>query len=817
MHRALPTCRSYIQRVAKRPLQAISYRSVSSESSQNHLQPQLHTDKASYPSPLNATTTSLSSAIANATFAPKNPPHIFELTREQISEFTDLPDLERFVSEIESAPTLTFDHLGGWILPLSRLTSLKYHGAAGAQLTERLLATLLKRLPSHPDDRTDAHVIPPTQLYNRCLIAWGNTISTDHTSENVHHVERIFQCQLDQYLNDSQRHDPPTRTSFKSRIRAWAAAGEPARASSILRQEVEVYSGIPKLLGESTHAMEEPLLTLDELPDLAMYNIVAMAYAKSAAVSHSVRIQRVLEIYQRVEQLQQGAVGRRDDYELDGHSYTALLLAHARYLSVVGDDPTGITQLETRIQKLLHRIYDRILVLQESTEYKHGTFEAKRVLDGNVYGKSEKEGPLFPLDLSWAYGVWIKVLLKSSTVESIGKAEQVIYDMTTGSSERKVHQCIPNQATVASVTNALARYNENEERIYRLLRTAVLTTKFHRIHELNNAMSKWADLPSPQHRYVPELLESMISQALEAYKGKKNKPTGFTFLLAMRSWLRCSDFDGAPDRLEQLFLYMVKLYEIPDRWYVPMETHVRCLFTAHINRCHTGQKYLANGHTLFPSEHCERILEWVTTKSWLTKNKCAGFCGMTLRALSLQNGIDDFERLDRSVALLNRFFEGEATIPSYPTNWILASCTKPFASREIRQHAYNTASELFVRKDVGLNHRSYELMARVVQHQYYNSGDDNEIKAVLIRELFHRACAAGLLSQNMVMIFVENIRQQDVIQKVFGLDFTYSQMVVQYSQQRSFTTLPRPLLLANLPSEWSCNVKAPREPPVLPR
>jgi len=298
----------------------------------------------------------------------------------------------------------------------------------------------------------------------------------------------------------------------------------------------------------------------------------------------------------------------------------------------------------------------------------------------------------------------------------------------------------------------------------------------------------------------------MLAKALGTYGGKHNKPTGFTFLLGMRSWLRCTENDAAPGRLEQLFGHMVMLYETPDSWYLPREPHVRCVFEAYIIRCKTGKKYDAMGVTMFPSEHCERVLRWVCTKNWLTRNHHASFCGMTLRAISLQEGIDDLDRIERSMALLENFYAGHE-IPSYPANWVLTSCSRDFASEEARAKAYQVASSIFIREDIRLNSRSYESMVDIVKKHYRNNGEkDEETKVLLVQELFKRACGAGLLSQGLINKFVEIVKVPEVLQRVFGVDYTYAQMLVQYSRG-DFKSIPKPLMIQNLPMEWSVNTE----------
>ena len=742
-----------------------------------------------------ATTQGVASAIANATFSPEGPPHIFDLNAAQLQEFTDVDDLEMFVTAVEDTPDLSQRHLHLWVLPLARIVSMKRYGEKGAQLTERILWNCLRRLPKHPDDRNDQHPVPPGSLFNKAMIAWGNV------GDRHDRVETIFQWQVQAHKNDSLS-DPPDRKSYKSRIRAWAQT-EPGTAYKILRKEMEPLSGVPELLKEDHQLVEKPYDL--ELPDLATYNLVAMSYAKGPVLRHPIALGRILEIFDRVKRLED-ATGNTGEYALDGHSYVAIMLAYRRQM--LARDP-ATRDIAGSIEGWLKDIYVKIhnpdpLSLQR---------EAVRALDGNVPKKRrDPDMPLFPLSMSWAYGVWIDAILQAGSEQSVEMAEQVILDMVTGSVDRSIYQCVPTNQTIVKVTNAWTKFPGKEERIYDLLRAVVLNRKYKTTREINVAMKEWSDIPAPQHTYVPELLESILDKALKSYvrkthDNKTNKPTGQSFLLVMRSWLRCSNNDLAPHRLEQVFVDLVQRYESPDSWYRPHESHLRCLFTAYVIRCNTGKLYYAAGVTALPAEHCERVLRWLISKPWITTNRAAGFCGMTLRSFAIQEGMDDTERLDRSMALLDTFFRGEG-VPSYPANWVLTACARDYATIELQTKAYETASSIFVRKDININHRSYDLMVDVVEKHYLGNQDNAETKSILIRELFHRACTAGMLSQDMVRKFVQTVRNPDMIQKDFGLDYTYAQMVVQYSEH-NFLKLPKPLLVQNLPPEWSINVKEP--------
>jgi hypothetical protein len=227
------------------------------------------------------------------------------------------------------------------------------------------------------------------------------------------------------------------------------------------------------------------------------------------------------------------------------------------------------------------------------------------------------------------------------------------------------------------------------------------------------------------------------------------------------------------------------------------EVHVRLWMTAYLDRCHSGQWYTIAGTSLYPAEHCERILRLVRPL-FKRLNIQASQVAIAIRAWSMQEGadIDDMERLQCVDDLINSIKADE--IPAYPTNYVLTTCGRDYATVEAQQRAYKIASSLFIRKDVQLNSRSYDLMMDVV----YKIRKDE----TLVIELFRRACTAGLVNQNLVWHVCRVALDPEDLQKLFHLDHRVAAMIIE--QREDFVKghpLPRELLLENLPKEWRAN------------
>lgn len=693
--------------------------------------------------------TEISTAIAKAEY--QQDLHIFNVKRHEINELTDIYQMEKFVTQIEDAATsLTNEQLEQHVLPLSRVTAMRPHQVRGAQLTERILLAVQK-----------SSLKVPENLYNRSMIAWGNQ------KHAVDCVKRIWGYLVDD--KDAtllQRH-------YKSLIRGIAQT-DASEAYHILRHEFEPAAGVPALLGEVESTKEAAVA----VPDLAVYNLVAMAYAKSPMNIHPHKPMRVLEIFERVKQLH-GVTGT---HELDGHSYVALFLAHRTLLRM--KQSVNAAELTGRIESLLDAVHERVKKgVQEPLQQQ--SVDRKRSLDGNDFVNRDSDAVLFPLSMSWAYEIMIEAYLKSNQND---KAIQMVTDMIHGTNG--VHPCSPRNSTLVMLTHRLT-----PEQRTTILQRCILAKEYKRVHFLHVDMEDWASLPAPQPPYIAELVEAMLLHAFANFNAKRNKPTGLTFRIAIKAWMRCGDKQLGLTHIDNLMTEMMNVSKV-DSWYSIREVHVRLWMTAYAALCRTGQRYAVSGATLYPAEHCERIL--TLSRPLCTRlNVEASFVAIAIRAWANQEGddIDELQRLERVNSLLNSLKSDE--IPVYPANWVLSTCCRDYNEIGEQQRAYQIASSIFMRKDIHLNSRSYELMVEIV-HKIRRD-------EVLVMELFRRACLAGMVSQELVWRVAELVTSADDLQKLFHLNYSFAQMIVSHKNTFRSEMPPSALRLENLPREWSAN------------
>ena len=732
----------------------------------------------------------------------RNPPHkghghlsLFEMDALQIRDLKTAKEVEALVAQLEQLPTLTAADIGPLVVPLSRKASLLHDTSpyAAALLTERILFACLKHLPSSLNARNETSPYPHASLYNRTIIAWGNT----KTLEGAERADRILQLMIAEYNNDPEHSPVPDRKCYKSTLRAWAVAKAPGAKHTVghaterafeLLQEMEDLSGISELLqrdGQQFPIRHRHAVRIDP-PDRLVYNSVMSSYAKAFIGSESQSLERIKSIVARMDELY--AVTRNDEYKLDGHSYHSILRAYSRYVAYVPTLAAGsyVDEIVAVIQRL------------------------------------EKEGSMDELSLlvdrAWIYGVVVEALVKSDPrAVHIPKAHDYVLALTGRATADMSDIHIPSDsviwprhATLMKLIRAwqFLRHKDEKRKINELIDIAIDAT-YDRSFHLNEAMEEWID---SKFEFAPRVVELILAKALDRRFRATAKPTGQSFLIAMKAWLRSAS-DDAPYHAEIIFQNMLELYlESNDRYYKPREQHLRLLITAWLGRCGTRRRYKGIAGNKYPAEHIEALLQCHRGSDWFDKN-VSGLYAMALRAWAIQtvgDGSDEPDIIAQLELLLDqlRTIQETEKLPAYPCNWVLEGCGRQFDSVDDRQAAYKLAVSTF--RQSKHNARTFVLVTQAIKKQV-RVMDESHVD--LIEDLFQECCTAGMLTQDMILELVE-VASAEALQKLLGVSHQYASGIVQVRDGRLGSAggglrwtgaFPNALRCENLPSAWRCN------------
>jgi hypothetical protein len=785
---------------------------------------------------------------------------VYELDASTIQSIKRIEDLEDLVTQVENMPDLYQQDIGPLIKPLSRLTSMKQYGEKGAILTERLLLTCLGRLPAEIPDRYKGPVqgsklpYPTSSLYSRAMIAWGNLANAHGAAR----AETLYKLQIQEYnrefeyvqstlSGESPLHveilaPPPDRRTYKSLIRAWAVSKTPtapARALAVL-EEMEKLSGLPELLGKGSTSGDNTT-TIDsnvtgesqpssnvtfriDMPDLATYNVVISAYAKAYVADKPTNLEKIKALIQRLDKIAQ--VTGNHAYRLDAYSYTSILQAYGKWINYANApvDP----KYAQEIFDILKTIHDIIASPEYHAKREEPRFseEYKRNMDGNSENPRDDRQIFFPLPISYAYGVAVDALLKTAPYhQNLLLADDIVVAMTgrknrvnmdDPSSPLSIPETInnrvwPNNDTLMKVIKAWERSGDPaaSKHVERLMYIIVVEYKYSRVHFFNSTMEDWLE---SNWKSTPDLLEAMLKRGFETATSYRDRPNGRSFAIVMKAWLRQRSGENAR-RIEKLLLRMLEIsepregYEGHD-WYYPREPHVRYLLTAWLNLVTTGHKYQGMmGESLYPAEHCEKIIMWLRGKLWSSKY-LVGMYALAIRAWASQtipsDDKDPPNPIQRASKLLTLLEQDNLTetklLPAFPCNWVLEACCRPQPDLERRKEAYQTAISTFGKSH--LNARTFALIVQVIKNQVQTL-DSEHLK--ILEELFMKCCNKGLLTQEMILELL-SVASIDTLQRLFGLSYSYAQLVIQARDDPSqrLDRIPNGLLLENLPVEWSC-------------
>ena len=468
---------------------------------------------------------------------------------------------------------------------------------------------------------------------------------------------------------------PPGRKAYKSLLRAWAVSGDKNAAANTyeLLREMEHLSGVQEILQMPRDTSLRPLPPIPpiDMPDLATYNVVLSAYAKANVLQHPIALERVKEIIRRIRDLRDAT--NNDEYCLDAYTYIALLQTYQKYIRSC-KPPLEYWYLD-EIYSTINDIHDEI------ERRKHFPVDVqerrmhlgKRSLDDNkVPDKRQKDLLIFfPMSMSWAYGVLVEALLKSAPLyRTIFIADDIVTAMTgrrnrintpstTNDSNNLNHVATavpinipyeictdiwPQYETFMQVVEGWGRSGipHAEERIEQLVQVVVAHAHYSRIYHLHDEMESWAN---SVWRFAPYIVENLLHRALEKSTHVRNKPTGQTFAISMKAWLKSNKPD-APYRAELLLQHIMHLYEVQeDSWYQPREVHLRYVLMNWLKFCSTGETYDGiGGKNLYPAEHCAKLVYGIRTRSWF-QPMAEMIYGMAIRSWAMQK-IPDMEKKD---------------------------------------------------------------------------------------------------------------------------------------------------------------------------
>jgi hypothetical protein len=622
-------------------------------------------------------------------------------------------------------------------------------------------------------------------------------------------------------------------------------------------------------------------------PDRAMYNAVLSGYAYAGSSSpmtattndrqqqQPTALQQMLDIVDRMDRLH--SITQSREYRLDPFSYHALLRAYSKHVRSTRPCTEDIRNAVQKIEELLRRM------VRSHDELLNANADSGRRQGEEHYHDNDTADAAKAVPWSWAVGVLVEALAKSRDPSDVHLAVDYLRvlagrasphpGMVAGprqqraptSNSRGHHhyqhhdtqptvlrafsnndvEDYPSQESIWKVIQALERLDSVSKReeststansservrdtIDEMVRIAI-EAPYERIFFVNQAAEFWIQTG---WTYAPDLVEQLMASAWErSRRAASLKPTGQTFAIAMRAWLRCAERDESPHRCELLFQQMDTLHqETSDRYYRPRDEHLRYVINCWLNRCHDGRRYHGLAGHLYPAEHIEAHLQWhiqlgssestsdsfdTSAQDWV-KN-AAGHYSMAIRAWSKQvvDEADSVDATDRAVRLLDELERTtDRSIPAFPCNWALEIFSQPQETLEMRKKAYDAAVDTFRRGE--RNARTYVLLLKVLRQQVPALDQDHRD---VIEGLVKACCSSGMLTQDLIWRAVELLNAES-LQRLFGLSYQYASLIVQMRDaDLDLDTMswkgvpPSALLVRNLPQEWSCNIDRQRRAPV---
>jgi hypothetical protein len=616
------------------------------------------------------------------------------------------------------------------------------------------------------------------------------------------------------------------------------------------REEKDTYRSSPSTsLSSRTRSLPPP--------DRAIYNTVLSAYAKSPVLYHPIALQKMTAIVARMDRLYE--MTGDEEYRLDSYSYQALLLAYSRYVR------TTTPPLD---QAILGKIQDVLARMNSSTSASSTEGIAKGV-SGKQPNHSHEQFSEETKDVvsrPWAVGVLVEALVKTGDPRDVELATEYLRVLsgraepgpemlgfssspspgpsrrslfTHNSSVTNLGIDYPTQESLWKVIQALERIELNEgsstasaedgikasgqEKIDEMIRIAI-EAPFDRVFFVNQAAEFWCQTG---WSYAPDLIEKLMERSWDKNHGTYAHltPTGETFAIAMRAWLRCTQRVESPHRCELLLQQMLNLYEESgDRYIRPRDEHLRFVMMCWLNRCHDGRRYHGMAGYLYPAEHIEAHLRWLVSSEPTSQSSSSvdvssdwvknvtGHFSMAIRAWAKQvvvDGDDEPDAVERAIQLRDQLKQTLGHLPAYPCNWCLDIFSQPQPSVAKRKKAFDAAIETF--RLGKRNPRSFVLIIQVLKSQI-EVLDEKHLE--IIEELFHECCSCGMLTQHLIWHVVDVLNPQS-LQKLFGISYQYASALVQMRENEldqsrmQWTGIPpSALMVRNLPQGWSCNAES---------
>lgn len=714
--------------------------------------------------------------------------------RSLLQYLTDVQELERLVSVVESCLRLSSDDVASWIHPLMLATS-NLGSADGAVLTERLLAKCLKLVGSQERNTLEAYMdlpYPSAEMYNMAINAWSRA----GTRNCARRATQLLALMSQEYrrglewtreLNATTAGEVvfpvlsprPDLFNYTTVMNSWGKSGTKRgvlQAQNML-EELEHLSGVAQILSENEDETrtESPLAYLT--PDKACYNAVITGWARS---SHYEATSRIESLMQRMDTLHERTGDAR--FQPDTRSFQMLIAAYAK----AAQQRRGKRGNEESMQAALQA--ENVLRLM-CERYDEARRKASRG------GDDTDEEELVKPDIMIYNGV-LSALANSASLEGARRAEDILLGMLRESSSLDdfpfIEGILPNEVTFNIIIDAWAKSGDSQagiraEKLVGIMESCQLRANTITFNALMNAWSR-SDATDAGER-VDAILKYMLEDEGDA------RPNVISFSTAIFAWGRSQNDDGAL-RAEDLLEQMESIYrEYKDESLRPNEACYDGVIFAWLRR--SGNRNQYDGR--YAAERAEAML-----------NRMNPGLKQYNRVLNawMKHESDDLHgeepnKVDRAKSLLQemscnateqkRSNRGPARPPRpdvFAYNYVIGACASTTTQVAERKRdafftAVDTYNSLCDSSECSPNNHTYRMMFDVCVKLFPRS---NDAQTEFMEKLFRECCNDGLLSNDILRI-ARNYLPPWSMQKLLGPDVVLSGR--------------KPLYVSDLPEDWS--------------
>lgn len=723
--------------------------------------------------------------------------------RSLIQYMTDVQELEKLVSIVESCSSLTCDDLASYIHPIMLATS-KLHSVEGANLTERLLAKCLRLSETTSDITTVEEYMnlpfPSAEMYNMAIGSWTRAQSRDCTQR----ATQLLTLMSQEYQRGSRwvkefnaihggepcrvRAPRPDIINYTAVMNAWCKQGTKGvlQAQQVL-QELEHLSGVSHILSTSgdENRTEYPLAYLT--PDQACYNAVITGWARSSNHDACSQIEALLD---RMDALHERTGDSR--FEPDTRSFQMLITAYAKAAQQRREKTGNQASLQAAIQA---ESVLRVMVARYDEARRRISRESSSADEAFAHHVNVEPDVM-------VYNAVLSAFANSASLEGAQRAESILFRML-GEARNDlgdfplIDGIMPNIITFNTVINAVAKSGDSEagsraEKLLDVMKSLELSPNTVTFNALMNAWSR-SNAPDAVER-IDSIFRVMIEE------GGEVRPNVISFSTAIFAVGRSEDDDGAL-RAEQLLNQMETMYaESNDKSLRPNKACYDGVIFAWLNR--SGNKKQYDG--LYAAERAEAILLRMKDVGCLTP--MLKQYNRVLNAWCKHESVDASEipnKVERARALVQEMSSNandgskrERVAPAEPDvfsyNYVIATCAScANQGAERRREAFFSALETYNRlcecNECHPNNHTYRMMFDVCANLLPKSSN---AQVELMEKLFRECCEDGLLS-NDILRTLRKYLPQSTMQKILGPDVVVEER--------------KPIYPSDLPREWSRN------------